>query len=192
MSEYFQRNRYMVRKKVFKLLGGAFHVYDESENVVLYSKQKAFKLREDIRLYTGEDMRTEVLTIHARSVIDFGATYDVVDAQTGESVGALRRKGLRSMLRDRWLILGPDDAERGMMEEDNMALALVRRFMSNLVPQGFSLTYDGREVARMQQRFNPFIYKIDVDFSPAADGSFDKRLGIALAVLVCAIEGRQD
>jgi hypothetical protein len=57
-ANVFTENRYLVRRKVLKLLGGAFHVYDANENVIAYSKMKAFKLKEDIRLYTGEDMTT--------------------------------------------------------------------------------------------------------------------------------------
>jgi hypothetical protein len=42
-----------------------------------------------------------------------------------------------------------------------------------------------------RQRFNPFIAKIDLDFSMDTQGRLDRRLGIAAAVLLCAIEGRQ-
>ena len=79
---------------MFKLLGGAFHVFDPAGNAVLYSKQKAFKLKEDIRIYTGEDMGTEVLTIRTDKIIDLGATYHVHDSQQGGvPVGSLKRKG---------------------------------------------------------------------------------------------------
>src|SRR5687768_302768 len=82
-AERFTHVQYLVRKKVLKIFGAAFHVYDTAGNVVLYSKQKAFKFKEDIRLYTGEDMTVELLTIQARQVIDFGASYDVVDTPSG-------------------------------------------------------------------------------------------------------------
>src|SRR4051812_21912356 len=95
----FQQTQYMVRRKVLKILGGAFHIYDPSGTQILgYSKMKAFKLKEDIRLYTGEDMSQEILTIQARQIIDFGASYDVVDPVQQVKIGALRRKGLKSMI----------------------------------------------------------------------------------------------
>ena len=52
----FQHNTYLIRQKIFKLFGAAFHIYDPAGNVAFYSKQKAFKLKEDIRIYTNEDM----------------------------------------------------------------------------------------------------------------------------------------
>jgi uncharacterized protein YxjI len=73
----FRLNQYLVRKKIFSFLGGAFHIFDSNGQVMFYSKQKAFKLKEDIRIYTGEDMTTELITIKARQMLDFSATYDV-------------------------------------------------------------------------------------------------------------------
>lgn len=187
----FGQTRYMIRRKFFKLFGGAFHIYDEAGTLAFYSKMKAFKLKEDLRIYGDEDMREELLTIKARGILDFGMTYDVTDAVSGERVGALRRKGLRSLLRDQWLILDTNDQEVGKIEEDSIMLALVRRLLTNLVPQSFSGTLGTTQVLAFHQRFNPFIQKIDLDYSMDDRHALDRRLGIAAAVLMCAIEGRQ-
>lgn len=191
-QDVFSLDRYMIRRKVFRLFGAAFHVFDESGTVVLFSKLKAFKLKEDIRLYTGEDMQTELLVIKARNIIDLAATYDVVDARTGEKVGALRRKGLKSMIKDEWLILDPADAETGLIQEDNILLALLRRFLTGgWVPQSFEGRIGGQKVCKFRQNFNPFVQKLGLDFSMDAGRQLDRRLGLAAAVLLCAIEGRQ-
>lgn len=187
----FGQSRYLIRRKFFKIFGGAFHIYDEAGNVAFYSKMKAFKLKEDLRLFTGEDMQQEVLNIKARSILDFGATYDVTDSASGTRLGALRRKGLKSLLRDEWLVLDANDQEVGMIAEDSMALALVRRLLTNLVPQTFTGAVGGTPVLSFRQHFNPFIQKISLDFSMDTGGKLDRRMGIAAAVLLCAIEGRQ-
>ena len=187
----FGQTRYLLRKKFFKLFGGAFHIYDDAGNVAFYSKMKAFKLKEDLRVFTSEDMNEEVLSIKARSILDFGATYDVTETATGRKLGALRRKALKSILRDEWVILDANDQEVGNIQEDSLMLALVRRLLSNLVPQTFQGTVGGTPVFTFRQRFNPFIPKIDLDFSLDRGGKLDRRLGIAAAVLLCAIEGRQ-
>lgn len=57
----FNHQRYVFRRKVLKLFDGAFHVYDQRGNVVFYSKQKAFKLKEDFRIYSGEHQSKEFL-----------------------------------------------------------------------------------------------------------------------------------
>jgi uncharacterized protein YxjI len=182
----------MIRRKIFKIFGAAFHIYDPAGAVLFYSKLKAFKLKEDIRLYAGEDMNVELLTIRARNIIDFGAAYDVVDSQSGEPVGTLRRKGFRSMLRDEWIIMNAAGQEIGTIQEDSMAMALLRRFLTNLIPQSFTGIIHGVPVLNFQRHFNPFVLRMDLDFSPDVQGLLDRRLGIAAGVLLSAIEGRQD
>ena len=194
-AKRFGHNQYTVRRKVFKLLGAAFHVYDPQENLVLYSKQKAFKLKEDIRLYSDESMGTELLSIASRSIIDFSASYDVIDSQARQKVGALQRKGMKSILRDEWVILDARDNAIGTIVEDSMTSALIRRFVDAaafLFPQKFHAQVGGQTVCTFQQNFNPFVRKLAVDFSGDPNCLIDRRLGIAAAVLLSAIEGRQD
>jgi len=191
ISSVFRHNSYLVRRKIFTLFGAEFHIYDPSGQVAFYSKQKAFKLKEDIRVYTGEDMQAEVLEIHARNIIDISATYDVIDPSSKTKVGALRRKGIKSMLRDEWLILGREDVEIGVIREDRMLLAAIRRFACNLVPQKYHGYVDGRLACVFNQNFNPFVMKIHLDYSMDTRNLLDRRLGIAAAILLCAIEGKE-
>ncbi len=192
--ERFSYSQYTVRRKVLKLLGGAFHLYGPDGQLVLYSKMKAFKLKEDFRLYTGEDMQTEVLTIRARRIIDFSSAYDVVDPVTGQKIGALKHKGLKSIIRDEWIIMDETDREIGLIREESTWLAVARRMVEAFAfffPQKYHAQIQGVPVCTFRQRFNPFVFKLDVDFSPDTNGCLDRRLGLAAALLLTAIEGRQ-
>ena len=185
---------YILRKKVFKIFGDAFHIYDPDGEVVLYSKLKAFKLKEDIRLYTDESMDTEVLRIRTKSIWDISGTYDVFDPIADETVGALRRKGLKSLLKDEWVFLDANGNELGLIKEDSTLKAIVRRVVDDLaflMPQAFHAEVHGQRVALYKQNFNPFIKKIAIDFTPDTGNVLDPRLGLAAAVLLCAIEGKQ-
>ena len=191
----FDYPRYLIRQKVFKFLGAAFHVYDESgANLIMYSKQKAFKLKEDIRLYSDESMKVELLTITARQVVDFSAAYDIVDPLAKQKVGAMRRKGWSSFVRDEWMILDSRDQQIGTIKEDSVIAALVRRFVdwaSLFLPQKFHADIGGVPVCTFHQNFNPFVKKLTVDFTGDTQGRLDKRLGLGAAILLAAIEGRQ-
>jgi uncharacterized protein YxjI len=191
INDVFRHTSYLVRRKILKLFGAAFHIYDPNGNVAFYSKQKAFKLKEDIRVYTGEDMRTEVLTIRARQIIDFSAAYEVFDPINKIKVGVLKRKGMKSIIRDEWIVMDAEDREIGSIQEDSMALALIRRLLTNLIPQKYHGVVKGEQVCIFKQNFNPFVMKINLDFSMDAKGLLDRRLGVAGAILLCAIEGKQ-
>lgn len=190
-SDKFAHSTYLIRKKVFTVFGTKFHIYDPSGGVVFYSKMKSFRLREDIRLYTGEDMNTEVLMIKARHILDFSAAYEVIASETGEKVGALKRRGFRSALRDEWIFMDAEDREIGFIREDSMFLAFARRFITKLIPQQYHGYVGEVPVCSFSQGFNPFVFKITADFSPDISGLLDKRLGIAAAILLCGVEGRQ-
>jgi hypothetical protein len=194
MSHLFELSQYMIRRKIFKIFGGAFHIYDPAGQVVGYSKQKAFKLKEDIRLFTDETMTTQLLVIQARQIIDFSAAYDVFDPAQNAKVGALRRKGFKSILKDEWEILDPYDRPLGMVQEDGWLKATLRRFVeaaSFFLPQAYHIDIAGAPVAIIKQRFNPFVFKLDVDLTLDTNGLLDKRLALATAILLNAIEGRQ-
>jgi hypothetical protein len=215
LASALSHDQFLIRQKVFKLFGQAFHVYDPAGNVVLYCKLKAFKLREDVSLFANEGEPAPVMRIRARSIIDFAAAYDVLDmtAESGEAafqpgqtleyaahpegghkVGALRRKGLRSILRDAWEIMDPADRVIGVINEDSGLKAFVRRYVdlaSAVMPQAFHAEVDGRRVFEMRQNFNPIVRKMTCDFSMDPQHTLDRRLGIAAAVLLMAVEGRQ-
>ncbi len=190
MSSAFNHNQYVLKRQILAL-GGKFRVYAPGEQLVLYVEQKLFKLREDIRVYADENKAQEVLTIKARQIIDFSAAYDVVDSAAGQKVGALRRKGLASILRDEWEVLDANDNVIGKLFEDSMGMALFRRFLSNLIPQNYDLMIGETRVADYKQNFNPFTYHLNIDFSMDAARQLDRRLGLAAAILLAAVEGRQ-
>src|SRR5262245_30515186 len=89
-------DRFSARRKFFELFSPKFYFYDEQGNAIAFCKQKAFKLREDIRVYTDESMSREILLIRARRILDFSSAYDVIDSATQQSVGVLKRRGIKS------------------------------------------------------------------------------------------------
>jgi uncharacterized protein YxjI len=191
MNPIFQFPNYVLQRQVFAL-AGKFRMYDPMKNLVLYSEQKMFRLREDIRVYSDESKTREVLSIKARQIMDFSAAYDIVDVEMNQKVGALRRKGFRSLLRDEWEVLDENDNVKGLLFEDSMGLALLRRFLlGSLLPQNYDITSGETRVADLKQNFNPFRYELNLDFSMDIARTLDRRLGIAAGILLAAVEGKQ-
>ena len=192
MNPIFQHSSYVLKRQAIALTG-KFRFYDPLGNLVMFSEQKMFKLREDIRVYSDESKSQEVLSIKARQFLDFSAAYDVVDTSMNQKVGVLRRKGLRSILRDEWEVLDANDSVKGLLFEDSMGLALLRRFLlGNWLPQNYDITFGQTRVADLRQNFNLFRYELNLDFSMDTAHQLDRRLGIAAGILLAAVEGKQE
>ena len=192
MNPIFQFPTYLLKRQAIALTG-KFRFYDPAGRLVLFSEQKMFRLREDIRVYDSEDKSREVLSIKARQIMDFSAAYDVVDTELNQKVGVLRRKGLRSILRDEWEVLDADDRVIGQLFEDSVGMALLRRLLlGSWLPQNYDLTVGETRVADLKQNFNLFRYELNLDFSMDTMHRLDRRVGIAAGILLAAVEGKQD
>jgi uncharacterized protein YxjI len=191
MNPIFQFPNYLLQRQAIALTG-KFRFYDPAGRIVMFSEQKMFRLREDIRVYGDEGKTQEVLSIKARQILDFSAAYDVVDTAMNQKVGALRRRGLQSLLRDEWEVLDANDTVIGKLFEDSVGMALLRRFLlGSWLPQNYDITVGDTRAADLKQRFNPLRYELDLDFRMDTAQRLDRRLGIAAAILLAAVEGKQ-
>lgn len=182
-------NSFLIQKKFMKLIGSDFRIYDSQKNEILFAHLKGFKLKEDITLYSDDSKIISVINIKARSIIDFSSAYDFYDA-AGKKIGAVKRKGFSSIFRDEWIIMNSEsDVEIGKIYEDNFLLAVLRRFVTSLIPEKFVVLINGKQVASYQNNFNPFISKVSVEISDTE--SYSAEFGIAVGVLLCAIEGKK-
>jgi hypothetical protein len=191
MDTAFQYEQYVLKKQVLALTG-IVRIYNPQEQLILFTQQKMFKLKEDIRIYSDETKTRELLNIKARNVIDFSAYYDVTDSQYLTKIGGLRRKGFRSILQDEWEVCDTQDQPMGILKEDSLNQALLRRFLlGRLLPQNYDLLCGTDRVADFKQRFQLFGYVMDIDFQMDKSKQLDHRLGLAAAILLAIIEGRQ-
>jgi len=84
-------------------------VSDASGNVVLYTKQKAFRLKEAVTVFADVEQTRPLFTIKADRVLDFNAKYNISDP-LGRHVGVVGRKGRRSIWRAHYEVYGGGQA----------------------------------------------------------------------------------
>jgi len=187
--------QYTIRRKVFTFLGAKFHIYDPNGNVIAFCKQKAFTLREDIRLFTDETCTKELFVIKARNIIDFSASYDVTAGEDGPLLGTYKRDGMTSsFVRDTWKLSDASGAVIATLEEEPGVWAVLRRwveFVALFSPQKFTLERPGKgPLAQFRVHKNPFVYRLSIAVL-ANDETIDDLLILAAGCLIAAIEGRQ-
>ena len=190
MTGVLDLNQYMIREKFWKIFGNKFWFEDVNEKRYGFCEQKRFKLKEDIRIYVDESKSQEWLKIKQKQIVDAWGGYDIMDSQSGEHIGTVRRKFWASDLRTRWHLLDAAGNEIGMLIEDSMGYALARRILLGiLLPKKFHIEIGGGgEFVTMRQMFNPFIKKLVVNIPPSHP--LDRRFIAGLAIVIAAIDGR--
>ncbi|WP_437598485.1 hypothetical protein WMF28_37720 [Sorangium sp. So ce590] len=180
----FAHPTYTIKRPFWSLLGRKFHVYAPDGSLVCFVKHPLLKLRQEFTLFADESESQPLLTIRSREVIALNRCLDVLDARTGERVGTLRSRGLKSLLRDTWDILDPSDHPVGLMQEDGAALL---RRMFPLLTGKWHIELHQQEVAKVKQVFRFFVKEFTLDLS-MNQGRVDARFAIACALLALMAE----
>lgn len=111
-------------KLTFKILAVApqITVEDATGQTLFYVKQKLFKLKEAITVYSDSSQTKELFKINADRIIDFSAKYHISDTN-GREIGAIKREGMRSIFKARYDIF---DSNGTHVYDINEESAMVR------------------------------------------------------------------
>ncbi|MDQ4071968.1 MAG: hypothetical protein M3088_03690 [Actinomycetota bacterium] len=171
---------------------------------VCFVEQRRFKLKEDLRAFTDDRKANEVFRIKARQVWDPRARYDVTDG-SGTVIGGLQKVFGRSLLRSTWEIFGRVDGKLGWAQETSAPVALVRRvvqfvpfldYVADWLPIPYHFDFHagqrrdgGQRIGRLT-RVLGLRDRYVLDVSGDRDRAIDRRLLIALAVGIDAMQAR--
>ena len=92
-------------------------VTDASGNLILYVKQKLFKLKEAVTVFADAQQTQPLYKMNADRVLDFSARYNFTDQQ-GTPLGAVKRQGMKSLWKARYDILDGDAVVMTIQEEN--------------------------------------------------------------------------
>lgn len=118
----------------FKVLAFASQatVTDAAGRTVLYTKQKMFKFREHVEIWTDKSQATRLAEIKANKVIDWSARYFSTDANGGE-IGSVGRRGWRSIWKAHYETFNPgDNVPDFSIQEENVWTKVADSFFSEI------------------------------------------------------------
>ncbi|GAA5131174.1 hypothetical protein JIN84_06400 [Luteolibacter yonseiensis] len=118
----------------FKVLALASQatVTDATGRTVLYTKQKMFKFREHVEIWTDSSQGTRLADIKANKVIDWSARYYATDA-AGREIGSVGRRGWRSIWKAHYETFNPgDDNPDFSIQEENVWTKVADSFFSDI------------------------------------------------------------
>jgi uncharacterized protein YxjI len=165
---------------------------------VAFVRQKKLAIREDIRFFADEGESEELFRLKARSMLDIGgARYDVAAAD-GSPVGRLEHVFGKSIIRSTWRIVGSDETEAAIAREKSAFLGVARRVVDFVpyvgglipIPYDFVIASGEQELGHYTRQFMSLRDRYTLDLSGDADRRLDRRLGIALAIALDALQNR--
>jgi uncharacterized protein YxjI len=162
---------------------------------VAFVRQKRMAIKEDIRFFADENETEELFRIKARSLMEFGGRYDVT-TPAGEKIGVLGKVFGKSLLRSTWSIMDANEQELAIAKERSQFWAIVRRVI-DAVPYGdfIPIVFHFR-IDRGDMHLGDFTRAIGIrdkytlDLSADAERTIDRRLAIALAIALDALQSR--
>lgn len=118
-----------------------FNITDKNGNYVAYVRQKMFRLKEDVIVFSDESRTKELFNIKANQWIDFNASYMMTDLLTGKKFGSLARKGVRSIWKARYDIIDEKDKPIYQINEDNGWIKVFDSFLGEIPILGMLTGY---------------------------------------------------
>ena len=127
----------------FKLIALAprISVTDAAGVERLFVNQKILNLREDVRIYNNSNKEQEVFRMKADRIIDFSATYRFTNSQTESPLGAIKRKGMRSLWRATYFSDAASGDSTHHIKEDNPWVKVGDALLSEVPFLGFFTGY---------------------------------------------------
>jgi hypothetical protein len=199
-------DRFTIRQRV-KAVKNVYEVHvalpgDEEGDPVAYVEQKTFALKEDLRFWADESKSWELFRVKARQRFDPAARYRVTDGG-GKDIGELAKAFRRSLARSTWRVHSPGGDEIAWATERSLFRSLFRRVITlggfipivgdvlGLIPirYHFDFFHGDQPIGGLERRFG-IRDRYVLDLSGDHARVVDRRLGIALAVAMDALQAR--
>jgi len=187
-SNIWYQNFYRIRKKTLTV-GNKYWMEDQSGAILGFCKQKLFKLKEDIRIYTDESATTELFRIKQEQIMDVWGNFAVIDSKNDTKMGYVKRNIISAFVKDTWEIYTTSNQMVGKIEEKSTGHALARKYMpgGGLIPEKMHLEMNGQILADINQDFKIIgdIWTMNCHLVPP---NFDRRVLLACMLLMGMIE----
>lgn len=176
--------------------GNRFSVTDASGQVLLYVKQKMFKLKEDVAIYRDESRSELLFSLKANKIIDFSPTFQLTDA-AGNPTAHIKRNGGKSLWKaDYDLFIGEQLV--GKVQEENPWIKLFDAILGQIgligLVTGYFLnpTYlvtalDGALIGRIKKQPSFFESSFSIEAESLATQSESTQQYYALLFMVVVL-----
>ncbi|MFT6964553.1 MAG: hypothetical protein ACJAWV_004295 [Flammeovirgaceae bacterium] len=180
-------------------LANDFIAKDANERTIAYVRQKMFKLKADINVYTDETKASEMFSIKADKWLDFSTSYAFSDNE-GNLLGRVSRKGWKSIWKARYEIYDEQGKQDLLIQEENAWVKVGDQLLGEIPILGmltgylFNPTYvltrpDGTLVAKLKK--NPSFFGRNFTVSKEAEFQTGEETRILLGLMMMVLLERR-
>lgn len=180
------QRHYIIKRKFWSFLERVFRVWTGDGQLIMYIQHPILRLREEFMIYGDEAKTKPLMRVKSKQVIAINFAFEITDATTGQVFGTVRKQGLKSIFRDRFLLFDANDQEIGYAEEQGASV--LRRFFPWLTSK-HAIFVNGAQVAFIHQQFRFFTKEFKVDLQPS---DVDPKFVLAVALLALIAEARRE
>ncbi len=180
------QNHYTIKRKFWSVFERVFRVFTADGQLWMYIKHPLLKLREEFVVYADEAQTKPQLLVKSQQMIAINYSFMVTDITTGQVLGTVEKKGLSSIIRDKFIIHDATGTEIGYAQE--LGASILRRFIPMLTSK-HGIFVDGQQVAFIKQQFRFFTKEFTVDVQPSR---LDPRFVLAVALLALMAEAQRE
>jgi uncharacterized protein YxjI len=195
-----QHDRFFLRQRIRPVINQYEFSLEEDGAPFAFVEQARFKFKEDIRFYTDDSKGQELMRIKARQRFDPRARYDVTGPD-GTKIGEIQKMFGASLIRSTYEIFPANGGDPLVARERNLAVALFRRlvgfvpYIGNFadwlpIAYHFDFLRDGEVVGIHERKRWSLRDRYTIDLSADSERTVDRRLVLAIAVGMDALQAR--
>jgi uncharacterized protein YxjI len=143
-----------------------------------------------VHFYRDDSRRELLLEVLQDQKLAFVTHTFTVNEPGGRTLARLRKNLLTDIFRKKWNVASPDGRDLWHAMEDSVLLALVRRFLTRLVPLCFIFCLPGGQVVGEFNRKFTILDRYVLDLSRDSARALDRRVALAMGVMLDTGERR--
>lgn len=175
-------------------LSNDFTATDANGKVIAYVKQKMFKLKEDISIFSDDTKTLLNYKIKADKWLDFSAAYSLIDKNDHE-MGKVTRKGWRSIWKAEYEIIDQNQNQQYSIREENGWVKVFDSILGEIPILNFFTGYlfnpsyvvmdkNDRVISRMKKLPSFFGRKFNIDKLAEFDADDEERIILSLMMMI--------
>lgn len=126
----------MIIEQKITLLANQYRIYSADANgqkqqLIAFAQQKRLALKEKIEFYSDESKQQKIFQFRAEKVLDIHGRF-LVEDPANQLIGAFKKDFGQSLAVSTWHILGQNDQPMYTVAENNVTVAVLRRFIGEI------------------------------------------------------------